>query len=284
ADTQLLAVNLRCVDNPARHHGAVGKPVGELNLTRLLVEAVSQIGAALLTKPLQGTPQVRVLDIVPLDPKVVRANEPELHRLLDEPLTVRVIQNSLDHLRSVHVLERPRPGDVSTLEPSGHVAAEQAHIRAIRTALGVDLVLQFAEEYGPPLIGLRAVLAKRRVDGNKPSDPQQRHVLAVNLVQRRILAPRSQGRILPPVEQAQLQRRDRLVVGLADYARCDPRRDIHPFASAVHPYTDAISPRRDDSIWHVGIPRHAAYASSNCNSISRRCDKDSGRTTRYAVM
>src|SRR5690606_12224961 len=36
--------------------------------------------------------------------------------------------------------------------------------------------------------------------------------------------------------------------------------------------------------WHVRIPRHAAYASSNCNSISRRRGRDRGRTTRYAVM
>src|SRR5690606_14968381 len=36
--------------------------------------------------------------------------------------------------------------------------------------------------------------------------------------------------------------------------------------------------------WDVRVPRHAAYASSNCSSISRRCGRDSGRTTRYAVM
>src|SRR5690606_34820836 len=33
----------------------------------------------------------------------------------------------------------------------------------------------------------------------------------------------------------------------------------------------------------IGIVGHT-YTSSNCNSISRRCGSDSGRTTRYAVM
>ena len=42
-------------------------------------------------------------------------------------------------------------------------------IRPIGAAFGVDLVLQLAEEYGPPLIGLRAVLRqKRRADGTEP--------------------------------------------------------------------------------------------------------------------
>src|SRR5690554_5489583 len=111
-----------------------------------------------MAKPLQSAPQVRVLDVVPLYPKVVRTDEPHRSWLLDEPLTVRIIEDRLDHLRCVHVLVGLRAGNVGALEPSSHVAAEQAYIRAIGAALGVDLVLQFAEEYGPPLVRLGAVL------------------------------------------------------------------------------------------------------------------------------
>src|SRR5690606_16525349 len=99
ADAQLLAANLRCVDNPARHHRPVGHPVGELDLTCGLVEAISQVGTALLAKPLECRPQVGIFDVVvPLNPKVVRTDEPYRHWLLDKPLTVRSVQDSLDHL------------------------------------------------------------------------------------------------------------------------------------------------------------------------------------------
>src|SRR5690606_36833600 len=119
----------------------------------------------------------------------------------------------------------------------------------IRPGLGVNLVLQLAEKHGPPLVRLGAVLAKRRLDGDEAPDPQQGHVLVVDAVERRVLAPRGEAVILAPIEQAQFERLDGLVVGLADDARCDPRRDVHPLAGAVHPYTDAIAPRRDDGIW-----------------------------------
>src|SRR5690606_36319877 len=57
-------------------------------------------------------------------------------------------------------------------------------------------------------------------------------------------------------------------------------KNLEVRADRVQVVLDAVSDG-----WDVRVPRHVyAYASSNCNSISRRCGSDSGRTTRYAVM
>src|SRR5690606_12388815 len=75
-------------------------------------------------------------------------------------------------------------------------------------------------------------------------------------IERAVLAPWGQGWILPPVEQAQLQRRHGLIVGLPNDAGGNAGRDVNPLPGPPHPYTDAIAPRRDDDIRpQPGIPR-----------------------------
>src|SRR5690606_7453915 len=115
-------------------------------------------------------------------------------------------------------------------------------------ALGVNLVLKFSEKHRPPLIGLGAVLGESGLDRDEAPNPQQRHVLAVDAIERAVLAPRGQGWILPPVEQAQFERGHGLIVALPDGARRAPGRDVDPLPGPPHPYTGAIPARRDDGV------------------------------------
>src|SRR5690606_31718916 len=159
-----------------------------------------------------------------------------------EPL----IEERLDDLRRVHASVRDRLKDHVILEPFCHVACADVYNNAcIISVITAYVVAQQPVKHRHKISRLAPFRRDSRLDQDFVVTVEERAITAILCpIERRCFDARRDAVESFAVEQGEIQRRERIVVGMPHRSSMHPMSDVVPHVVSFDSYPDCVSTRR----------------------------------------